>query len=229
MKGMGARIRSVREAHRPRIRQVDLARQLGISKDEMWNLENGRTEPSDAVVSQIAELLGVPSGALTIGQPVAAQRVASPVEEVDGGVRVVVITSRWNELVTRELRTGADAELSKAGAVVEHLEVPGTWEIPVAARAVLSRTGHRPHAIVALGCILQGETPHAKLLGSDVGGALMGLQVETGVPIAWGVLTPDSLEQALDRAGMKHGNKGREAAQAALEMAALVAKVGGAG
>lgn len=199
---------------------------LEISKDEMWNLENGRTEPSDATVAQIEGLLGMSAGELAAG-PKPAARVVRPVADVGsaesaGAVRVAVVTSRWNELVTRELRAGADSELGRAGAIVEHFEVPGTWEIPVAVRALLSRTRNRPDAVVALGCILQGETPHARLLGSDVGGALMGLQVETGVPIAWGVLTPDSLEQALDRAGMKHGNKGREAAQAALEMVRLL-------
>lgn len=224
MNDIGARIRAAREARRPRLRQVELARRLNISKDEMWNLENGRTEPSDSTLAQIAELLGLTVDALKSGEPVPRKR-AQAAEEPSGVMRVAVVTSRWNELVTRELRAGADAELSRAGVQIEHVEVPGTWEIPVAVRAVLSRSRSRPHAIVALGCILQGETPHAQLLGSDVGGALMGLQVETGVPIAWGVLTPDSLEQALDRAGMKHGNKGREAAQAALEMASLVARV----
>lgn len=146
---------------------------------------------------------------------------------MDGkGKRFAVIVSRWNELVTKELLEGALELFKRHGDPdVEVIHVPGTWEIPVAARALLSRDKKRPDAIVALGCILQGQTPHAKLLGSDVGGALMGLQVETGVPIAWGVLTPDNQEQALDRAGLKHGNKGREAASAAIEMAAVVSEI----
>jgi 6,7-dimethyl-8-ribityllumazine synthase len=143
---------------------------------------------------------------------------------MDGkGKRFAIIVSRWNELVTKELLEGALELFKRHGDPdVEVVHVPGTWEIPVAARALLSRDKKRPDAIVALGCILQGQTPHAKLLGSDVGGALMGLQVETGVPIAWGVLTPDNQEQALDRAGLKHGNKGREAASAAIEMASVI-------
>jgi 6,7-dimethyl-8-ribityllumazine synthase len=147
--------------------------------------------------------------------------------QMDGkGKRFAVIVSRWNELVTKELLEGALELFKRHGDPdVEVIHVPGTWEIPVAARALLSRDKKRPDAIVALGCILQGQTPHAKLLGSDVGGALMGLQVETGVPIAWGVLTPDNQEQALDRAGLKHGNKGREAASAAIEMAAVVSEI----
>ena len=82
--------------------------------------------------------------------------------------------------------------------------------------AKLARGG-KADAIVTLGCILQGQTPHAALLAGDVGGALMGLQTETGVPIGWGILTPDDQSQALDRAGLKYGNKGREATQAALD------------
>lgn len=143
------------------------------------------------------------------------------------GKRFAVIVSRWNELITKELLEGALEALRRHGdPAVEVVHVPGTWEIPVAARAMLSRKANRPNAIVALGCILQGQTPHAKLLSSDVGAALMGMQVESGVPIAWGVLTPDTQEQALERAGLKHGNKGREAALAAIEMASIVEKIG---
>lgn len=137
--------------------------------------------------------------------------------------RFAIIVSRWNELITKELLEGALDTLRQYGdPEVEVLKVPGTWEIPVAAKTLLSRSHSRPDAIVALGCILQGQTTHAKLLGSDVSAALMNLQVSTGVPIAWGILTPDTQEQALERAGMKHGNKGREAALAAIEMANLV-------
>jgi 6,7-dimethyl-8-ribityllumazine synthase len=156
------------------------------------------------------------------------------VKKIDGqmqaaGKRFAVIVSRWNELVTKELLEGALEALQRHGEPeVEVVSVPGTWEIPPAAKALLSRSEDaRPHAIIALGCILQGQTPHAKLLGSDVGSALMGLQTSTGVPISWGILTPDTQEQALERAGLKHGNKGREAAHAAIEMADLVDRIAG--
>lgn len=140
------------------------------------------------------------------------------------GKRFAILVSRWNEFVTKELLEGALDELERHGAKsVEIVYVPGTWEIPVAARALLDRPAtKRPHAIIALGCILQGQTPHAKLLGADVGGALMGIQTSTGVPISWGILTPETQDQALDRAGLKQGNKGREAALAAIEMASLL-------
>ena len=138
--------------------------------------------------------------------------------------RIAIVVSRWNELVTKELLAGALDELKGLNAEVTVVHVPGTWEIPVAVRAMLAQ---KPHGVVALGCILQGQTPHAQLLGGDVGGALMGLQTETGVPIAWGILTPDNQDQALDRAGLKFGNKGREAARAAVEMADVLAQIKG--
>ena len=140
------------------------------------------------------------------------------------GKRVAIVVSRWNELVTKELLDGALAELKRLGdPEVEVVHVPGTWEIPPIVKGLLSRAeAKRPSAVIALGCILQGQTPHAALLGGDVGGALMGLQTEFGVPIAWGILTPDTQDQALDRAGLKLGNKGREAAQAAVEAASVL-------
>ncbi len=142
------------------------------------------------------------------------------------GRRVAIVVSRWNELITRTLLEGALDELGRLGSPeVEVVHVPGTWEIPVAAKALLDRKARRPDAIVALGCILQGETPHAGLLASDVGSALMGLQTSTGVPLAWGVLTPNTPDQALDRSGLKHGHKGREAAQAAVEMISVVNQI----
>jgi 6,7-dimethyl-8-ribityllumazine synthase len=142
------------------------------------------------------------------------------------GKRFAIVVSRWNELVTKELLEGALSELKRCGEPeVEVIHVPGTWEMPPVVKALVTRTANRPNAVIALGCILQGQTPHAKLLGSDVGGALMGLQVAHGIPIAWGVLTPDTQDQALDRAGLKLGNKGREAAQAAVETASLLEQI----
>ncbi|MBI1332601.1 MAG: 6,7-dimethyl-8-ribityllumazine synthase [Armatimonadetes bacterium] len=136
-----------------------------------------------------------------------------------------VVVSRWNELITKELLAGALAELESHGAknvIVVH--VPGTWEIPAVAKG-LFESKKRVDAIVALGCIMQGQTPHAKLLGGDVGGALMSLQTEYGRPVTWGILTPDTQDQALDRAGLKMGNKGREAALAAIELADVLGQI----
>lgn len=142
------------------------------------------------------------------------------------GKRIAIVVSRWNELVTKELLAGALDELARYGeATIEVVHVPGTWEMPVAVKALVTRTDPKPDAVLALGCILQGQTAHAKLLAGDVGSALMSLQVSSGVPISWGVLTPDDQDQALDRAGLKLGNKGREAALAALEMISVVGQI----
>lgn len=142
------------------------------------------------------------------------------------GKRFAIIVSRWNELVTKELLAGAISEMERAGVIdLEVIHVPGTWEIPVVASQLLSRTANRPNGIVALGCILQGQTTHAQMLAGDVGSSLMNLQVSHTTPISWGVLTPDTQDQALDRAGLKLGNKGREAALAALEMASVLEKI----
>jgi 6,7-dimethyl-8-ribityllumazine synthase len=138
------------------------------------------------------------------------------------GKRFAVVVSRWNELITKELLEGALDEFRRHGdPEVTVVHVPGTWEIPVAIQGLLSRDP-KPHGVVALGCILQGQTAHAKLLAGDVGAAIMSLQVSTGVPISWGILTPDTQEQALERAGLKHGNKGREAALAVIELASAL-------
>ncbi len=136
------------------------------------------------------------------------------------GKRFAIVVGRWNELVTKQLLEGALETLEAAGAadpVVVH--VPGSWEVPVACQSLIS--AGKIDGIVALGCILQGQTTHAQLLAGDVSSALMSLQVSSGVPIAWGILTPDDQNQALDRAGMKFGNKGREAAASVVEMASL--------
>jgi 6,7-dimethyl-8-ribityllumazine synthase len=135
------------------------------------------------------------------------------------GKRFGVVVTRWNEIVTKELLEGALDTLAAHGdPEVVVVRTPGSWELPLAAKRLIET--HQVDAVVALGCILQGETGHAKLLAADVARALMDLQMATGVPVAWGVLTPDTAGQALERAGLKMGNKGREAALAAVEMAA---------
>lgn len=138
-------------------------------------------------------------------------------------LRVAVIVSRWNEFVTTPMLEGALDTLASQGVKDPVVyAVPGTWEIPVVVAELIRRK--EVDALVALGCILQGQTTHAQLLAGDVSHALMDLQVQTGVPIAWGILTPDTADQAIDRAGMKMGNKGREAASAAIEMANVLAQ-----
>ena len=133
------------------------------------------------------------------------------------GRRIGIVVSRWNEYVTKMLLEGALEELKTHGdPQVTVVRVPGAWEMPVAARALIEE--EKVDAVVALGCILQGATSHAAQLTEDVSSSLMRMQIETRTPIAWGVLTPESQEQAIERSGMKLGNKGREAALAAVEM-----------
>lgn len=141
------------------------------------------------------------------------------------GGKFAIVVSRWNELVTKELLDGALSELERYGASdVEIIHVPGTWELPPVVAKLVARK-EKPTGVIALGCILQGQTTHAQMLGGDVGSALMSLQVSSGVPISWGILTPDTQDQALDRAGMKLGNKGREAALAAIELASVLEQI----
>jgi 6,7-dimethyl-8-ribityllumazine synthase len=136
--------------------------------------------------------------------------------------RFAVIASRFNETITSSLRDAAVAALKEAGATdtnVHVFSVPGAFEIPQAARAA-AETG-RFDAVVCLGCIIRGETPHFEYIASAVAHGLMTAAGETGIPMAFGVLTTDTMEQAAARSGAGHDNKGREAAAAAIEMAAL--------
>jgi 6,7-dimethyl-8-ribityllumazine synthase len=136
--------------------------------------------------------------------------------------RFAVIVSRFNETVTGSLRDAALAALKEAGADGSHVQlfsVPGAFEIPQAARAA-AESG-RFDAIVCLGCIIRGETPHFDYIASAVAHGITNAAGETGVPMAFGVLTTDNLEQASARSGPGPDNKGREAAAAAIEMAAL--------
>jgi 6,7-dimethyl-8-ribityllumazine synthase len=137
-------------------------------------------------------------------------------------LRVAVIVARFNAAVTDRLRDGAVAALREAGAPessIEVVPVPGAFEIPQAARA-LAETG-RFDAIVCLGCLVRGETPHFEYIASAAAHGITDAAGETGVPMAFGVLTTHTMEQALARAGDGPDNKGREAAAAAIEMAAL--------
>ena len=136
--------------------------------------------------------------------------------------RFAVIVSRFNEAVTTSLRDAAVAALKEAGAADGHVQqfsVPGAFEIPQAARAA-AESG-RFDAVVCLGCIIRGETPHFEYIASAVAHGITDAAGDTGVPMAFGVLTTDDEAQARARSGPGPDNKGREAAAAAIEMAAL--------
>jgi 6,7-dimethyl-8-ribityllumazine synthase len=144
------------------------------------------------------------------------------------GMKFAIVVARWNAVVTERLLQGALDALLRSGARREHIRivrVPGSWEIPGAARKLAETRDF--DAIVALGCLLRGDTAHFEAIYNEAARGIGQSQQETGVPHAFGVLTCDTLEQALDRAGVKSGNKGFEAAAAAIEMASLYRKIGG--
>ncbi len=147
---------------------------------------------------------------------------------LDGaGMKFALIVSRFNSFITERLLSGALIALKQSGVKREHIEivhVPGAFEIPGAART-LAETG-KYHAIVTLGCLLRGNTLHYEVIANEVTRGIGQATQESGVPIGFGVLTCDTLEQAIDRAGLKAGNKGWEAALAAVEMAVLRKKTG---
>jgi 6,7-dimethyl-8-ribityllumazine synthase len=141
--------------------------------------------------------------------------------------RFAVIVSRFNPSITDALRAGARAALIEAGVPpqqVEELDVPGAFELPQAARYAAA-TG-RFDAVITLGCVVRGATPHFEYISSAVAQGIMDASGQTGVPIAFGVLTTDSQAQAEERAGPGRDNKGWEAAAAAIEMAILFRRLG---
>lgn len=137
-------------------------------------------------------------------------------------LRIAIVVSRYNDFVTDRLKSGALDALAAAGAsadAVDVVAVPGAYEIPQAAREA-ALTG-RYDAIVCVGCLIRGETPHFDYISSAVSHGIMAASASTGVPIGFGVLTTESAEQALERAVPGSANKGWEAAMAAVEMATL--------
>ena len=138
------------------------------------------------------------------------------------------VAARFNDFVVEALIRGAVDALKRHGAgekQIEIVRVPGAFDIPIVARKLaLSR---RYEAIIALGAVVRGQTPHFDFVAGECASGLSRIALETGVPIAFGVLTTDTMEQALDRAGGKAGNKGADAALAAIEMANLLRRLDG--
>ena len=155
------------------------------------------------------------------GRPVAIEGDLSA-----AGKRFAIVVARWNAVITDRLLQGSLDALLRSGcarADIEIVRVPGAWEIPSAART-LAESG-RFAAVITLGVLLRGETAHYEAIYNEVARGIGQAQGETGVPHAFGVLTCETLEQALDRAGLKAGNKGFEAAVAAIEMASLQSRL----
>ncbi len=139
------------------------------------------------------------------------------------GAKFAVLVSRFNEFVTSKLLSGAVDELTRHGVVDENIDVvwsPGSFEIPVLARRLAG--GGKYNAVICLGAVIRGGTDHYQYIASGVAKGVAMAAMETAVPCTFGVLTCDTIEQAIERAGTKAGNKGADAARAAIEMANLL-------
>lgn len=139
------------------------------------------------------------------------------------GLRFGIVVSRFNELVTRRLLNGALDALKRHGARDEDITivwVPGSFEIPLIARKLAE--GREYNAVICLGCIIRGDTPHFEYVASETAKGIAQVALTTGVPTIFGIVTAEDLHQALERAGGKQGNRGADAAMAAIEMANVV-------
>ena len=139
------------------------------------------------------------------------------------GLRFAIVVSRFNSFVTERLLSGALDALTRTGAaadMIDVIKVPGSWEVPMMAGEVARQ--HRYDAVICLSAVIRGETPHFDYVAAEAAKGIAHVAAETGVPVAFGVLTTNTLEQAIDRAGAKGGNKGFDAAMTAIEMANLL-------
>ncbi len=207
-----------------------------------WMLANYRTE-------EVAELLSSIEGthwksrlftvkldeSLVLGfwesqNPLHGKPVAIEGDLSAAGMKFAIVVARWNAVITDRLLQGSLDALHRSGAAkadIQIVRVPGAWEIPSAARTLAESKQY--DAILTLGCLLRGETAHYEAIYTEVARGIGQSQQETGVPHAFGVLTCETLEQALDRAGVKAGNKGFEAAIAAIEMVSINRKLAAKG
>jgi 6,7-dimethyl-8-ribityllumazine synthase len=181
----------------------------------------------------VEPVAGKPFTFWELTDPFAGKPVAVEGDLSAEGMHFAIVVARWNAVITDRLLDGALDGLLRSGAARRHIEVvrvPGAWEIPAAARTIAERIPAnggpgRVDAIITLGCLLRGETAHYEAIYNEVSRGIGQSQQETGIPHAFGVLTCETLEQALNRAGVKAGNKGFEAAVAAIEMVSLRRKL----
>lgn len=139
-------------------------------------------------------------------------------------LRFGIVVARWNEFITESLLKSAKRTLRRHGAEdVDVAWVPGSFELPLVAQALAESS--RYDAVIALGAVIRGSTTHYDLVANGASGGLLNASLKTGVPISLGVITTENIEQAIERAGTKAGNKGEEAAVAAIEMATLLRQI----
>lgn len=144
------------------------------------------------------------------------------------GLKFAVVVSRFNNFITERLLDGALDALKRSGCNPDDIEivrVPGSWEVPLAAKTMAAQQRH--DAVICLSAIIRGETPHFDYVAAEAAKGVAQASLDTGIPVAFGVLTCNTLEQAIDRAGTKGGNKGFDAAMTAVEMANLMRQLRG--
>ena len=142
------------------------------------------------------------------------------------GLKVAIVASRFNDFITAKLLDGAMDGLMRHGALesdIEIVKVPGSFEIPLVARMLAQSKKY--NAIICLGAVIRGATPHFEYVSAEVSKGVASVSMETGLPVIFGVLTTDTIEQAIERAGTKSGNKGWDAALSAIEMANLMRQI----
>jgi 6,7-dimethyl-8-ribityllumazine synthase len=220
------------------VTQLDQVR----SAVEKWMMASYRSEEVARLLSDVApthwnsRLFTVElDSSLTLGfweseNPLHGKPLAIEGDLSAAGMKFAIVVARWNAVITDRLLQGALDALYRSGAAkadIQIVRVPGAWEIPSAARTLANSKSY--DAILTLGCLLRGETAHYEAIYTEVARGIGQSQQETGVPHAFGVLTCETLEQALDRAGVKAGNKGFEAAVAAIEMISIQRKLAAKG
>jgi 6,7-dimethyl-8-ribityllumazine synthase len=142
------------------------------------------------------------------------------------GLRFAIVVGRFNEFISSKLLSGAWDSLTRHGVAAEDVDVawvPGAFEIPLVAQKLAA--AKRYDAVICLGAVIRGSTPHFDYVSSEVAKGVAKVQLDEGIPVIFGVLTTDSIEQAVERAGTKSGNKGWDAAVSALEMASLMKRL----
>jgi 6,7-dimethyl-8-ribityllumazine synthase len=142
------------------------------------------------------------------------------------GLKLAIILSRFNGFITQRLQEGALDAIRRTGGdpdAAELIRVPGSWEMPVVAAELARQKRH--DGIICLGAVIRGDTPHFDYVAGNAAAGLAHIAAETGIPIAFGILTTNTVEQAIDRAGAKSGNKGFDAAMTAIEMADLLRRI----
>jgi 6,7-dimethyl-8-ribityllumazine synthase len=143
------------------------------------------------------------------------------------GFRFAIVVSRFNSFVTDPMLAGALDALERQGADLKQVDVvrvPGAWELPITVRAIAAHS-RKPDAIICLGAVIKGDTPHFDYVAGEAARGIAAASADTGIPMAFAVLTTNTVEQAADRAGGKRGNKGFDAAMTAIEMANVLRKL----